>query len=230
MKLVAVMDIMAGRVVHARRGMRDAYRPLCSRLCAGHEPETVAAALARLHSFHALYLADLNAILGRGDNLAAIDRIRHAVPRLPLWVDAGVRDADGLRRLRASASVTAVIGSETLGHLQVLEEVAGDDVVLSLDFKAGVFLGPAELLARPEVWPRRVLAMNLDRVGGGDGPDLGLLAELQRQSRGREIFAAGGIRHLADLEAARQTGAAGALVASALHEGRLTAADLCEVQ
>jgi phosphoribosylformimino-5-aminoimidazole carboxamide ribotide isomerase len=212
---------MAGRVVHARRGLRHAYPPLASRLCAGSEAPAVAAALARLHAFHALYIADIDAILGRGDNFHVIADVQRAVPDTALWVDAGIGDAAALRRFRAALPATAVIGSETLTQLSL-----DGDVVLSLDFKDGAFRGPADLLGAPEIWPRRALAMNLDRVGSGEGPDLGLVARLHACRPAGEVYAAGGIRGPDDLLAVRSAGAAGALLASALHDGRLTAADL----
>ena len=227
MKLVAVMDLMAGQVVHARRGLRDAYLPLRSGLCPGCDAVTVAGALLALHPFHALYLADLDAILRRGDNLAVMERLRRTLPDQPLWVDAGIGNAAALQRFRDAGLGTAVIGSETVADLHVLEGAAGgDDFVLSLDFRAGAFLGPAQLATSAKHWPRRIVAMNLDRVGSGSGPDLALLATLrQRRSHG-EIFAAGGIRSRADVDAAGAAGAAGVLLASALHDGSLTADDL----
>lgn len=227
MKLIAVMDLMAGQVVHARRGRRDAYLPLRSALCDGCDAVTVAEALLALHPFHALYLADLDAILHRGDNRAAIARLRRALPDVPLWVDAGIGHAGALQRFRAAGLGTAVIGSETLEDLRLLDGAAGgQDVILSLDFKAGAFLGPAQLATSAERWPRRIVAMNLDRVGSGSGPDLALLATLRLRRSEGEIFAAGGIRSHADVDAAGAAGAAGVLLASALHDRSLSAGDL----
>jgi phosphoribosylformimino-5-aminoimidazole carboxamide ribotide isomerase len=223
-KLVAVLDLMAGRVVHARRGQRDGYLPLESRLCAGSDPQEVAAALLRLHPFHALYIADLDAILGHGDNSLVIGRLHRGLPRTKLWVDAGIADAAALARFRAALPATAVIGSESLVDPQAV--APHEDVVLSLDFRGADFCGPARLLEAPGRWPRRVLAMNLERVGASAGPDLGLVARLHALHAAGEVYAAGGVRHRGDLEGLRAAGAAGALLASALHDGRLGAADL----
>jgi phosphoribosylformimino-5-aminoimidazole carboxamide ribotide isomerase len=43
---------------------------------------------------------------------------------------------------------------------------------------------------------------------------------------GRRIYAAGGVRDAADLAALARAGIAGALVATALHDGRLRRADI----
>jgi phosphoribosylformimino-5-aminoimidazole carboxamide ribotide isomerase len=69
--------------------------------------------------------------------------------------------------------------------------------------------------------------MTLARVGAGRGPDIGVLERLVAQGA-CEVFAAGGVRDGADLVAASRAGARGALVATALHDGRLDAAALAQ--
>ena len=99
-------------------------------------------------------------------------------------------------------------------------------VVLSLDFRGEAFQGPAEILAEPALWPRRVIMMTLARVGSGAGPDLERLAAIRSIAQSREIYAAGGVRDAADLKALKAAGASGALIATALHERRIVRADL----
>jgi phosphoribosylformimino-5-aminoimidazole carboxamide ribotide isomerase len=66
-----------------------------------------------------------------------------------------------------------------------------------------------------------VIVMTLERVGADVGPDLATLREVQARSPATKLVGAGGIRHAADLDAARDAGAYAWLVASALHDGRL---------
>ena len=120
-----------------------------------------------------------------------------------------------------------VIGSESQTDLALLRALGQNPrIVLSLDFRGDVFLGPPELLATPALWPQRVIVMTLARVGGGAGPDVERLAAIVATAGGRAIFAAGGLRDAGDLAVLEQAGAAGVLVASALHDGRLGAACL----
>lgn len=225
MKAIPVIDLMDGVVVHARRGERDAYRPLRSGLCRDADPLAVVAALLRLHPFDTLYVADLDAIRGRGDHVDCILRMRAAYPGLALWIDAGIADARALEAfLRADAGVP-VLGSESLADAAV-PEAAPAAAVLSLDFRAGRFLGPPALLADPGLWPADVLVMNLDRVGSDLGPDLGLLAAIAGRKTGVRAHLAGGVRHGDDLRAVLASGAAGVLLASALHDGAIGTAEL----
>ena len=98
--------------------------------------------------------------------------------------------------------------------------------MLSLDYRGDAFQGPEEILSEPKVWPRRVIVMTLARVGSGAGPDLARVGAIKTISGDREIYAAGGVRDAADLAALKAAGAAGALIATALHDGRIGKAEL----
>jgi phosphoribosylformimino-5-aminoimidazole carboxamide ribotide isomerase len=78
---------------------------------------------------------------------------------------------------------------------------------------------------QPSLWPSRVIVMTLERVGSDGGPDLDTFAQVRRQAPQRQFIGAGGIRDARDLSAAREAGASAWLVASALHDLRLPAAD-----
>jgi phosphoribosylformimino-5-aminoimidazole carboxamide ribotide isomerase len=202
--------------VRALAGRRDAYRPLETPLAASSAPEEVAAGFLRLHPFETLYIADLDAIEGRGDNLAAVGRIAERFPGTRLWLDAGARASHG------DAPWENVIGSESLVSDASPPDLSGrGDAILSLDFRGEEFLGPSALFERPALWPRRVIVMTLARIGLGQGPDVERLARVIAQAGGREIYAAGGVRDARDLENLARIGVAGALVASSLHDGRL---------
>jgi phosphoribosylformimino-5-aminoimidazole carboxamide ribotide isomerase len=232
-KVIPVIDLMHGQVVHAREGRREQYRPLESKLCKGSHPQAVVEALLELYPFRTLYVADLDAIQREGDHMEMLRQVRRRFARVELWVDSGIADGDALARWIRADLGRPVIGSESLGDIEFLSRAIehGDDAppVLSLDFAGEVFKGPASLLADPaRYWPRRVLAMNLRRVGSGAGPDLGLIARLRAARPDCEVYAAGGVRSAEDLRAIAAAGGAGALIASAFHDGRLGLAELAE--
>jgi phosphoribosylformimino-5-aminoimidazole carboxamide ribotide isomerase len=234
-QLIPVVDLLGGQVVHARRGDRANYRPVQSHLCDGAEPVTVVRALLGLHPFRCLYVADLDAIQRKGDHREVLAGIRSSFPFLELWVDSGLADGSAAASWRASGLGLPIVGSESLRDMAALRDIAGalsgSAWILSVDFRGDEFLGPAELLRRAEeLWPQRLLAMNLARVGSLHGPDLDLIRRLVRIAPGREVYAAGGVRAVADLHAAAGVGAAGALVATALHDGRIGTAELATLE
>ena len=63
--------------------------------------------------------------------------------------------------------------------------------------------------------------MELKQVGSEQGPATQRLEVIKHKAGNKEIFAAGGIRHNADLEQLATLSISGALVATALHNGNL---------
>lgn len=220
MKLIPVIDLAGGVVVRAVRGERERYRPIESRLVASCEPVAVAVRLLEYAGADTLYVADLDAIRGGAAQHATLARLRAALPQCTLWLDAGfARVADGESLCAALGRVVPVFGSESLAAASELARLRErDDVLLSLDQRAGRALDPAGCFVRPDLWPRRVIAMTLDRVGSASGPDLDTLARIRALAGPRSLIGAGGVRNAADLRAAAAAGAHAWLVASALHD------------
>ena len=224
--VIPVIDLMGGEVVHARRGERDAYRPIESRLVAGSGPLAIVGALMELAPFRRLYVADIDAIRGGRGHDASVMAIAAAHPDVEIWVDRGETDVEALVERRADGE-TSVVGTESFEDARTLAHaLKASGGVLSLDHDAEGPVGPAGAHDDPSLWPRRVIVMTLARVGAGEGPDMVRLSEVVAKAGGRSVYAAGGVRGLEDLEALAEIGVAGALVASALHDGRLTRAAL----
>jgi HisA/HisF family protein len=221
MQVIPVLDLIEGLVVRAKMGDRDAYRPIETPLSATADPVDVTGGLMRLGPFATLYIADLDAIRGRGDNFEALARLREAFPNVELWIDNGAATLAAVEATQRYG--VPVLGSESQSDAALVGSTR--DALLSLDFRGEAFQGPPELLSGPELWPERVIVMTLHRVGGATGPDLGRLAATRALGGGRRFYAAGGVRDGADLAALKAAGAAGVLVASALHDGRIARAD-----
>ena len=229
MQVIPVIDLKGGQVVRARMGRRDEYQPIATPLAAGSDPVGVARGLLSLFEFRCLYVADLDAIEGRGGNQAALASLGSAFPALELWVDAGLNALGAARDFLARTPASLVIGSESQRDAAAHEALRGEPkVALSLDFRGDAFLGPPQILADAELWPSRVIAMTLARVGAGAGPDMARLASLRGRAGGRALYAAGGVRDFTDLAALAKAGIDGALVASCLHDGKLGAADIAK--
>ncbi len=232
MDLIPVIDLMGGQVVRAVAGRRAAYRPIRSALCADPAPLAVAARLLDYTAAATLYVADLDALTGGRPQLAQLAALAAALPEVDLWLDAGFTDRAAFetvrRELGAAERITPVFASESLASAEAAREALADreHAVLSLD-RLGEPAGaaaPADRAAcwaTPLLWPRRVIVMTLERVGAFAGPDLATLSALAARAPDCRFYGAGGIRDAADLAAAEHTGAAGWLVASALHDRRL---------
>lgn len=224
-EIIPVIDVRHGVAVRAVAGDRANYQPLETPLAASPDPVAVALGYRRLHPFPTLYVADLDAIEGRSGNGEFLANLGAELPGLNIWFDNGSAEAAGIRQQLENTQVSPVFGSESnLGasEMQNLVERFGGRIILSLDFQGDAFSGTRKLLADATCWPSRVIVMTLGRVGTGCGPDLERIADIaQRAGNARRVYAAGGVRNCEDLIAVRQAGAAGALVASALHGGQI---------
>ena len=227
MLVIPVIDLMGGTVVHARHGERDTYAPLATSLCPSSDPLEVVDALLAQAPFGTLYVADLDAIRHTGDHLRVLRRIRERYPRLELWVDAGFGTAATLAPWLA-LDVTPVIGSESLTSMDALAEVLAccPQAILSLDSRGDARLGPPAIFERPAYWPATIIVMTLERVGAGAGPALETLGTVLAQAASRKVVAAGGVRCVEDLRQLATLGIHAVLLASALHDGRLSVREL----
>ncbi|MGE7414185.1 HisA/HisF-related TIM barrel protein [Methylobacterium tarhaniae] len=222
-EVVPVLDLRGGVVVRARAGDRARYAPIVTPLSPGPAPADVARGLLSAWPARRLYVADLDAIMdGAPPDLGALRAIAASCPGVELWVDAGFATEDGVAAFLAAGLGRPVLGSESQADAVLVRRI-GARAVLSLDSRDGVPMGAAELHEDASAWPPEVIVMTLSRVGSGAGPDLAGLGALKARSPRTAFYAAGGLRGPEDLPALEEAGAAGVLVASAIHDGRLRA-------
>lgn len=220
-RLIPVIDLRRGQVVRARAGERDAYAPIDTPLARGSRPADIARGLLDAVGTDCLYVADLDAIMdGVDPDRASLEAVASACPGVRLWVDAGFSDLPAVERFTRLGLGRPVIGSESQRDADLVRAL-GNRAVLSLDTRGAERLGPEALHEEAEAWPEDVIVMTLARVGTGTGPDLSGLSRAVALGQHRRIYAAGGVRGPEDVAALAQAGAAGALLASAIHDGRL---------
>lgn len=224
MLIIPVLDIQDGLVVRARMGLRDTYRPIETPLSPTAMIGDVAAGLMTIHPFPVFYVADLDAIVNdSGFSPSRLQALSALEPAPTIWLDAGLRRADDIRMALQMPGLCPVLGSESLSDLSLPEAFCHDPrLILSLDFREGGFIGPADLLSRVDLWPSRIIVMTLAKVGANAGPDFDRLEQIRSLAPDREIIAAGGVRNADDMTGLERLGIKGALVATALHSGALT--------
>lgn len=222
--LIPVIDLKGDMVVHACGGKRADYGPIRTSLGSADDPVAIARALLAITGAPILYIADLDAIEGVGNHFDVCRELADAFPGTALWIDAGFAEVSDCAFWLPLGAVL-IIGSESLASSTAWRELHasfGNSLVLSLDFTADGFAGPPSLQTDPGLWPNRVIAMNLPRVGTGEGPDLPHLNAIVARAATCAVYAAGGVRNIPDLEAVEAAGAQGALLATALHDGSIS--------
>jgi phosphoribosylformimino-5-aminoimidazole carboxamide ribotide isomerase len=230
MEVIPVIDLKDGAVVHARMGIRSAYAPIETPLSPTSRPTDVARGLLSIFPFKKFYVADLNAIENKDNNNAALKRLSLDFPELVFWVDAGIADVHHAQRWFEAGLGHLVLGSETQRDSDLIRFLCRNNrTILSLDFRGDAFLGPASLLNEANIWPTNVIVMTLARVGSASGPDMNWLTTIKSRAANRQVYAAGGVRDANDLASLATAGIAGALVATSLHNGKLTGAQIARL-
>jgi len=232
-KIIPVIDVLEGRVVHAVRGRRKEYQPLKSNLCASTNPVDVAAALKAL-GFVELYVADLDAITRGQANFSIFKNIADKTG-FELMVDAGVDTLKKAESVLESQVSKVIIGTETLPSISLIAEAirlfGSDRVVVSLDlmgervisgFKLGALKDPVAFLREfQEAGVSQIIVLDLARVGSGEGGNVPFLREVLRNIKAN-VYVGGGIRDIKDLVELKGVGVFGVLIATALHSGKIS--------
>jgi phosphoribosylformimino-5-aminoimidazole carboxamide ribotide isomerase len=241
-----VIDLRGGLVVRGVAGKRAEYRPIVSSLVEDAGPQTVARAFRERFDFQECYVADLDAIAGNLANTEAWHSI--AAFGMRLWLDAGIgtvaRAETALAALSQpefqQAEHRLVVGLESLlslAELRRIVETSGQErLVFSLDLLGGELLASSDELKHRSALEivvevaslgiKRLIVLDLADVGVGGGTrTLALCEQIHTRCPEMELVAGGGVRNLHDLRKMALAGCSVALVASALHDGRLSPAD-----
>jgi phosphoribosylformimino-5-aminoimidazole carboxamide ribotide isomerase len=241
MRVIPVIDLLGGLVVHGVAGQRVSYRPVRSRLVASASPYAVARAFAEQLHREEVYVADLDAIGGREISQDALRGI--AAAKLRLWVDAGPRTAaDALRLARLNSHHAdrlvdrVILGLESVDGPSTVAAVVGElgaaRVIFSLDLRSGKPITGAAAWRRAEpieiarqaydLGVRQMIVLDLARVGTGNGVPTGPLCRRMSECfPDMAIITGGGLCGVEEVAKLGACGVRGVLVASALHDGRL---------
>jgi phosphoribosylformimino-5-aminoimidazole carboxamide ribotide isomerase len=157
---------------------------------------------------------------------------------VPIQAGGGVRTLDDLRRLRASGAERVVMGTAAVSdrelRLRAVEEL-GAALVVAVDARDGVVAthgwqreSGIEVLYLAEELAEDGVASVLYTDVSRDGMDAGAaLEETAAVAERIATIASGGVRGAADISAlAKLPGVAGAIVGTALYEGKVTLEDL----
>jgi len=231
MRVVGVIDLKSGAAVHAVRGERERYRPVSSAIGgADGDAPALARGFRDALGLEEIYVADLDAIVGRGENSTTVAAL---AAEARVMVDAGVSAPAQAQALLELGAHRVIVGTETLPGPDALDRLLADlpdgALILSVDLREGRVLSPDPRLAGLPALDalarlhrgglREAIVLDLARVGSGAGLDVELIAQLHAAFGDLELLAGGGVRDVEDLRALRDAGAAGALVATALHNG-----------
>ena len=215
MDLILAMDLKENLVVHGKSGHRETYKPLDWGLSPTADPVGFVKAIAPKY----IYIADLDRIGRTGSH----DRIVRECARnvRGCYVDRG---SQGPGDVLDGFHLRPVIGTETGGS--DLARYRGG--FLSLDLKGGRVIpenrDPVAMLKEANGWRfDGCIILNIAAVGTEAGLDPATL-EAMRSAYHRTLIWGGGVGTPADIAMLCDAGFDGAIIATALHRGKIPAA------
>jgi phosphoribosylformimino-5-aminoimidazole carboxamide ribotide isomerase len=238
MDILPVLDLLNGLVVRGVGGRRNEYRPVESRLVDRPDILSVARAFRDRLGLTRLYVADLDAILHCRPNREACRSL--ADEKFELLIDAGFRDVESAAAALAAGAAQVIAGLETWPGprelAQLCRHVGTEQVIFSLDLRDGLPLGelarwrtmnPLEIgIQAAEAGVQEIIVLDLAQVGTGGGvTTVPLCRQLRKRFPALRLITGGGVSQGADLHELASHGIDGVLLASALHDGRLTRED-----
>jgi len=235
LELLPAVDVADGQAVQLVQGVAGSEKRF---------GDPVEAALAwQRQGAEWLHLVDLDAAFGRGHNRDLLARI---VARLDIKVEmsGGIRDDESLTSALAAGCRRVNIGTAALEEPEWCAKAIaehGDRIAVGLDVRGRTLAARGwtreggdlyDVLARLDSQGcARYVVTDVNKDGMLQGPNLDLLRDVCAATD-RPVVASGGITSLADLEALTAlvpAGVEGAIIGTALYEGRFSLADALDL-
>jgi len=227
-RIVFVLDIYNHTVVHAQGGNRQNYQPIhkSSVLCNTSKPIEVINAINPKE----VYIADLNMLQGIGEHDTNFDEIHAVSKQVKTMLDPAISSLSDVGEALSLAG-DVIIGTET-ASLDTISNAASEfprRVNVSIDIKNGRILtcdpdmpdDPLEVIGMlNDMDIRDIIILDMDRVGTSSGVDAQFLSTIAASSN-HDVLLGGGVKDMSDIESLKDIGLKGALVATALHNGKI---------
>ncbi len=228
LELLPAVDVAAGQAVQLVQGVAGSEKRF---------GDPVEAALNwQRRGAGWIHLVDLDAAFGRGENRRLLAQIIGALD-IDVEVSGGIRDQTSLEGALAAGARRVNIGTAALEDPQWCAAAIaehGDRVAVGLDVRGRTLAARGwtreggdlyDVLARLDAEGcARYVVTDVNKDGMLAGPNLELLRSVCAATD-RPVVASGGITELADLEqlaALVPAGVEGAIIGTALYEGRFT--------
>ncbi|WP_321421193.1 HisA/HisF family protein [uncultured Methanobacterium sp.] len=220
--IIPVLDIKDGIAVSGKSGNRKTYKPLQTVFHPSSHPLKIARSLLDKGA-EQLYIADLDAIEGKGSNGDLVGEINQFIP---VMLDCGANDMDSVSGALQVAD-KVIVATETLKNMDDLHEifcrVNRERIILSIDVMDNKVLSKYMELDfnilrenLEKLQPCSIILLDISRVGTEGGINWGLINEFTGLES--SIILGGGITE-DDMHQLNKKGVNKVLVGTALHKG-----------
>ena len=226
--LIPAIDLKDGAVVQLVQGERLAIRD-----------EDITKWVTRFARFPKVQVIDLDAAMGKGDNLAIVRRI---AGQLTCRVGGGVRTVERAEDILAAGATAVIAGSALFRNgepdlafaAQLADAIGPERLIAAVDSKGGQVVVNGWKTALPVTAVEAVKALEpfcseflytyVDAEGLMQGTNIPAILEVRRAT-GRRVTAAGGITTKAEIDTLHANGV-DSVVGMAVYTGTLSIDDL----
>ncbi len=231
--IIPVIDILNSEAVHAKKGERDKYRPLKSKIFNSTNPIKIIKTLKYKFNFNEIYIADLDSIIKKAPNFQLFEKISK-IPDLNIMIDPGIVNFHDVSVFSKYRFNKLIIGLETINNFNIISKsmslLGRNRLILSIDMYKGKIISKLEDLHNEDpiriineisnLGIKNIILLDLFRVGQKFGGIPPLFSEIVSLFNGN-VFVGGGIKNQEDLLYYREQKFSGVLVATALYDGTI---------
>lgn len=237
MEIIPAIDLISGKVVRLRKG--DPNTSINYDLF-GTPLQTARKWI--LEGAKTIHIIDLDAALGRGDNLDVITSLIQNV-NISIQVGGGIRSREKAESLLRSGIKRVIIATLAFQQIETLRELltiyGNERIMVALDYldgkvmikgwtsATGLTLGDG-LQKFVNLGVKLFLLTSISKDGLLTGPDYVTLQN-EVKNKSVDIFAAGGISNIRDLIRLKQIGLKGAIIGKALYEEKFSLKEAIKV-
>lgn len=228
LELLPAVDVIEGRAVQLVRGEAGSAKAYGDPLTAARQWQEDGAQW--------LHLVDLDAAFGRGDNRSLIAQVVGAMD-IKVELSGGIRDDESLAAALATGCTRVNIGTAALEDPRWCSRIIGehgDKVAIGLDVRGTTLAARGWTEDGGDLWEvlerleadgcGRYVVTDVLKDGMLRGPNVDLLREVCAKTNA-PVVASGGVTTIEDLLAVAalvDVGVEGAIVGTALYEGKFT--------
>ncbi|TFF87555.1 MAG: hypothetical protein EU550_03040 [Promethearchaeota archaeon] len=233
-RIIPVIDLLDSRVVHAKRGDREKYKPLKPIFLNSSNPIKIINKLNESYNFQEIYVADLNAITEDESNIGIIKEFTKN-SKVKILLDPGIRNKQHLLNYINLSIDKLILGLETINSLKIIKEglklMGSDNIIISIDMYDKKIISNIKKFRNqnPKVpikhliglGVENIILLDLYRVGQKIGGIPSLYLEIKENFKGN-IFVGGGIKDMQDILKYKRYKFSGVLIGTALYDGTIS--------
>ena len=223
-EIIPVLDLKENTAVTGQSGLRDTYKPLQTIYSHNSDPFEICNSL-RLNNAKRVYIADLDLIEGKGNN---INIVKHINFTIPVILDAGVKNYETFKFLLDYAD-KIIIATETLESIDELEKIfenfPNERIIISVDIKNNKLYSKNLNLTLKEFHdllkkynPSEIILLDISNVGTGKEFNEEIL-EIFKDFKDK-LIVGGGINS-ENLKKLEKQGFKKALIGTSIHTGEI---------